>query len=57
MIELNNNDNKKNNVKIKLSSQVDINTGMIRYMKVDIDDKSKDGARKTFMTDIFIEEE
>lgn len=57
LIELNNNDNKKNNVKIKLSSQVDINTGMIRYMKVDIDDKSKDGARKTFMTDIFIEEE
>ena len=57
LIELNNNDNKKNNVKIKLSSQVNINTGMIRYMKVDIDDKSKDGARKTFMTDIFIEEE
>lgn len=57
LIELNNNDNKKNNVKIKLSSQVNINTGVIRYMKVDIDDKSKDGARKTFMTDIFIEEE
>ena len=50
-------DDSKNNVKLKLSAQLNIKTGMIRYMKVDIDDKSKDGARKTFMTDIFIEEE
>ena len=56
MIELCSDDS-KNNVKLKLSAQLNIKTGMIRYMKVDIDDKSKDGARKTFMTDIFIEEE
>ena len=50
-------DDSKNNVKLKLSAQLNIKPGMIRYMKVDIADKSKDGARKTFMTDIFIEEE
>lgn len=57
LIEVCSNDSKNNNIKIKLSSQLNIKTGMIRYMKIDIDDRSKDNGRKTFVTDIFIEEE
>ena len=50
-------DDSKNNVKLKLSAQLNIKTGMIRYMKIDIDDRSKENGRKTFVADVFIEEE
>ncbi|CDM69730.1 putative secreted protein [Clostridium bornimense] len=57
LIEVCIDESKNNNIKIKLSSQLNIETGMIRYMKLNIDDKSKETGRKTLVTDIFIEEE
>ena len=43
------------NIKIEISAQLNVNTGMVRYMKIDIENNSKETGRKTFAADIFIE--